>query len=175
MADHDATPRADSIAVLKDALAEAQMTVRAYDTKAQIVGVGYIFALNIVMRLENLFDKTGDVDLTRIGITWVVVIAPIILFGFVLYPSRRSIAKTRQASQAPVQNLLYVRSDEIRTADELRRAALSVSYIDELAFEVMSVSGLRDLKRQRFLRALFAAGLSFLVIFLSQMFRATAL
>ena len=175
MTNEVAASRADSIAVLKEALAEAQMTVRAYDTKAQIVGVGYILALNIVMRLENLFVKTGDVDLTRIGITWLVVIVPIMLFGFVLYPSRRSIAETVQASQDPVQNLLYVRSDEKRTVEGLRQAAAKVSYVDELAFEVMSVSGLRDLKRQRFLRALFAAGLSFLVIFLSQMFRAAAI
>ncbi len=60
--------------MLKDALGDAQMTVRAYDTKAQIVGVGYILALGIVARLESLFVKTGDVDLARVAISWLVVI-----------------------------------------------------------------------------------------------------
>lgn len=162
----------DGLAVLKDALGEAQMTVRAYDTKAQIVGVGYILALGIVARLENLFDKTGDVDLTRVAISWLVVIVPILLFGFVLYPSRKSTPEVMDASEDDIQHLLYVRSSEKRSIGELRRAASSVSYIDELAYELLSVSWLRDLKRQRFLRALFAAGLSFLVLFVSQAFRA---
>lgn len=162
----------DGLAVLKDALAEAQMTVRAYDTKAQIVGVGYILALGIVTRLESLFVKTGDVDLDRVVISWLVVIVPILLFGFVLYPSRKSIPEVTDASEDHIQHLLYVRSDEKRTIGELRSASSSVSYVDELAFELLSVSGLRDLKRQRFLRALFAAGLSFLVLFVSQAARA---
>lgn len=38
----DDVPETDarSLAILRDSLAEAQTTVRAYDTKAQIVGVG---------------------------------------------------------------------------------------------------------------------------------------
>lgn len=43
--------------LLRDGFNEAQATVRAYDTKAQIVGVGYIFALGIV---GQVFDELGS-------------------------------------------------------------------------------------------------------------------
>ena len=41
-----------ALMLLKDSLAEAQNSVRSYDTKAQIVGVGYIFALNVIGQLS---------------------------------------------------------------------------------------------------------------------------
>ncbi|MFT5507796.1 MAG: hypothetical protein ACI89J_000864 [Hyphomicrobiaceae bacterium] len=174
MTDDSDQPKDNGNAVLKDALAEAQVTVRAYDTKAQIVGVGYILAMGIIARIENLFVKTGDVDLLRIAIAWIVVMVPILLFGFVLYPSRKTAPKVAEDADERVQHVLYVRSSYHPTVSDLKRAARSASYIDELAFEVLSVSGLRDLKRQRFLRALFAAGASFVLLFASQAVRAIA-
>jgi hypothetical protein len=174
MTDDSDQPKDNGEAVLKDALAEAQVTVRAYDTKAQIVGVGYILAMGIIARIENLFVKTGDIDLVRISIAWIVVILPILLFGFVLYPSRKTAPKVADDANEQVRHILYVRSSNHHTVSDLKRAARSASYIDELAFEVLSVSGLRDLKRQRFLRALFAAGASFVVLFAFQAIRAMA-
>ncbi|MFY0613038.1 MAG: hypothetical protein JXQ99_16025 [Hyphomicrobiaceae bacterium] len=161
----------NSVAVLKEALGEAQMTVRAYDTKAQIVGVGYILAMGIVGRIENSFVKTDDIDLLRIALAWFIVIVPILLFGFVLYPSRRSATGVADGSSDNVRHLLYVRSNTFRSAADLKQAAQSASLADELAFEVLSVSWLRDLKRQRFLRALFAGGISFALLFFFQALR----
>ena len=40
--------------MLLAALQEAQSVVRSYDTKAQIVGVGYILALNLVLHFGDL-------------------------------------------------------------------------------------------------------------------------
>ena len=39
--------------LLQASLTEAQATVRGYDTKAQIVGVGYILALSVVARVAG--------------------------------------------------------------------------------------------------------------------------
>ena len=39
--------------MLLAALQEAQTVVRSYDTKAQIVGVGYILALNLVLHFRQ--------------------------------------------------------------------------------------------------------------------------
>lgn len=66
-------------------LKEVQDTVRAYDAKAQIVGVGHIFVIGIIInlgtRITNM-PKTGAVAIT---FAWVVFISPIVLFGAVLY------------------------------------------------------------------------------------------
>ena len=44
--------------MLLSALQEAQSVARAYDTKAQIVGMGYILALNLVLRFGDLLPSS---------------------------------------------------------------------------------------------------------------------
>jgi len=61
----------DKFALVQEALAEAQQTVRSYDVKAQIVGVGYIFALGIVFRLGSLLPEVEKDDFQ-----FVIVISP---------------------------------------------------------------------------------------------------
>lgn len=46
--------RANSDKMLLAALQEVQSVVRSYDHKAQIVGVGYILALNLVLHFGDL-------------------------------------------------------------------------------------------------------------------------
>lgn len=52
----DTEKKERAIELLCDSLSEAQSTVRSYDTKAQIVGIGYIFALGVIGR----FCCVGD-------------------------------------------------------------------------------------------------------------------
>jgi len=47
-------PQAYANKMLLAALQEAQSVVRSYDTKAQIVGVGYILALNLILHFGDL-------------------------------------------------------------------------------------------------------------------------
>ncbi len=42
----------------------------------------------------------------------------------------------------------------------------------EIAYEIVKTAGLREIKRRRFLRALWAAAMSFVVMFLGQLLRA---
>jgi len=154
--------------LLRDSLNEAQATVRSYDTKAQIVGVGYIFALGIV---GQMFDELGGptkLGVVDVMVAWGIVILPILLFGFVLYPSRKTAPLLSDESAESLQHVLYVEPGRHSGVDELIRAANRADAIRELAFELLKVSRLRELKRRRFLRALFASGVAFLVLFGSQ-------
>ena len=72
--------------MLRNSLAEAQETVRAYDIKAQIVGVGYIFALGVVGRFEALLPRASELNPFTLSVARGVIL-PILLFGFVLHPS----------------------------------------------------------------------------------------
>ena len=45
----------------------------------------------------------------------------------------------------------------------------------EIAYEIVKTAGLREIKRRRFLRALWAATMSFVVMFLVQLLRADSL
>lgn len=145
--------------------------MRAYDTKAQICGIGYIFALGIVDNFEHLFPATSDANVVYILVAWGVVVLPILLFGFVLYPSRKRTPKVVNESAVKTEHVLYVDPEKLGSVAELREAVERCDPISETVFELLKVSNLRELKRRRFLRALFAAGICFVVLFTSQFMR----
>lgn len=147
------------------------MTVRAYDTKAQIVGVGYIFALGVVGQVEGLLPDDSKFSLAGLLVAWVIVIAPILLFGHVLYPTRKSTPRAEATTRDGIQHILYLDPTKKTSVAEVRAAALIAKPINELSFELLSVSGLRETKRRRFLRGLYASAISFLCLFASQIHR----
>ncbi len=160
----------NSIDLMRDSLNEAQATVRAYDTKAQIVGVGYIFALGIVSQVNDALGETGEAGVLYILVAWGIVILPILLFGLVLYPSRKTAPQLSQ-SEENLEHILYVDPNKHADVGELIGAAGRAEPIRELAFELLKISKLRELKRRRFVRALFATGISFALLFLSGLFQ----
>ena len=160
-----------SISLLRDALAETQATIRAYDTKAQIVGVGYVFALGIVGSVEKMVPKSASVDVVAIVFAWAVVILPILLFGFVLYPSRKTAPRLEEDPVKRPEFVLYVDTDRHRDVEQLRQSVARCDPVNEFAFEVLKLSKLRELKRRRFLRALFCAALAFVLVFTTQLMR----
>jgi len=149
------------------ALKEAQDTVRAYDTKAQIVGIGYIFALGIIRGIGARNPAPIDFEPWMILFSWAFVMLPIVFFGMVLYPSRK-VAPKLAGSAGSVRHMFYVETDQVNEVDAYLESAKDCDWRREIAYELMKTSGLRDLKRARFLRALFAAALGFVLIFLAQ-------
>lgn len=164
------TDKNEQIELLKEALVEAQQTVRAYDTKAQIVGVGYIFALGVVFKLGELFPRM-EADATAIVIlSWLIVIFPILLFGVVLYPTRKSLQKV-DGDKPDLNNALYFSPDQFGSTREYVAVLAAADPVGERAHELLKVSHLRELKRKRFLRALFASGIAFVALFAAQLWR----
>jgi hypothetical protein len=160
-----------SLSLLRDSLTEAQTTVRAYDTKAQIVGVGYIFALGVVGNFESLLPELSEMNLLTLSVACVAIL-PILLFGFVLYPSRKSAEKFADQSEATPEHVIYVNPTKLGSIKALKEAVGRCDPIIEVSFELLKVSQLRDLKRRRFLRALFLAAIAFLFIFATHFIRA---
>ncbi len=158
--------------LLKDSLSEAQISVRAYDTKAQILGVGYIFALNVIGQVGEQLTQHNDVGIVTIIVAWAVVISPIALFGYVLYPVRKTSAERHDGNGA--NHILYLHPDRYNSASELITAAEECQPTDEIAHELINVSKLRESKRKRFVRGLIAAGFAFLLLFANQIFMSLA-
>ena len=159
-----------SLSLLHDSLVEAQATVRAYDTKAQIVGVGYILALGVVGSFEALLPEASELNLITLSVACVAIL-PILLFGFVLYPSRKSAEKFADQSEATPEHVLYVNPTKLGSIKALKEAVGRCDPIIEVSFELLKVSQLRVLKRRRFLRALFSAAVVFLFIFATHFIR----
>jgi len=157
-------------ACLLAALKEAQDTVRAYDTKAQIVGVGFIFSIGVITNFSAQMPK--DPQFTAIGLIllWVLAIGPVALFGFVLFPSRKTAPALGDAADS-VRYVLYFDPHHTRDLDAYLGDLTNADYQREVAYELLKTSGLRELKRKRFVRALTAAGLSFVIIIAAQLLR----
>ncbi len=159
-----------SLCLLRDSLAEAQTTVRAYDTKAQIVGVGYAIALGVVGRFETLLPKASELNLFNLLVACVAIL-PLLLFGFVLHPSRRTVKKLAKQSEATPEHVHYVDPTKLGSVEALREAVDRCDPINEVSVELLKVSQLREVKRRRFLRALFATAVAFIFIYATHFIR----
>ncbi len=166
--------RESSVAVscLLAALKEAQDAVRSYDVKAQIVGVGFIFTIGVLTKLGA--SMPGPTEFNTIGVVlfWLFGIVPILMYGFVLYPSRHSV-RSLQSYKEPIHYKFFVSSERPRDLDAYLKDIGSGDWSGEIAYEIIKVSSLRDLKRARFMRALKFSAFSFVVIAVSQILRST--
>ncbi len=171
MSKDDGATSPDQLSFLLASLKEAQDSVRSYDTKAQIVGVGYIFAIGIVTQFGSRVPNQPEMNLMAIILAWALFILPIVLFGAVLYPTRKMAPKLGERS-ADAKRTYYLNLERFADVDTYLAALEASDVKTELAYEMMKTAGLRDIKRRRFLRALFLAGASFIVLFLGQILRA---
>ena len=88
-----------------------------------------------------------------------------LLFGYVLYPSRTSIKPGKDLDDSSTYKILYIRHERHRSVDEITNDALKAVPLNEVAFELFQLSDLRDRKRIRFVRALVFAGAALLIMF----------
>lgn len=152
--------------MLLAALQEAQVTARSYDAKAQIVGAGYILALNLVLHFGDLLPTRAPLGPLFFAVVWGVVILPILQFGQVLYPSRTRaerdlIAKTSGASD---ERVYYVEPDKFANLKDFVRDARKSDWTTVLGAELLKTSRVRIIKQLRFRRGLMMAVVSFVVL-----------
>ncbi len=164
--------------MLLAALQEAQTVGRAYDNKAQIVGVGYILALNLVLHFGDLLPTHAPIGPLFYAVVWGIVIMPILQFGQVLYPSRSRAekeftGKTSGGSNLP--HIYYVDPNSFADVRDLVHQALKSDWTSVLAAELLKTSRVRTIKQARFRRGLMMTVVSFIVLGGEQLFRSLAL
>lgn len=156
---------------LLSSLKEVQDTVRAYDTKAQIVGVGYIFSVGIISEFSTrFFPGTLEPELWLVVMAWLLALGPIVLFGAVLYPSR-TISPKIGTKVSSLKHTYYYRPSSGQTMQEYLDNIHSCDWVDEIVYEIMKQSSLREIKRRRFLTALWATCITYLLLFTFQLTR----
>ncbi|MGX5801826.1 hypothetical protein ACWGS9_11330 [Bradyrhizobium sp. Arg314] len=162
--------------MLLAALQEAQTTVRAYDTKAQIVGVGYILALNLVLHFGDLLPTHAPLGPLFFAGVWGVLIMPILQFGQVIHPSRARAEKHLVAKKfcGSEQRVYYVDPSTFANLGDFVREALTSDWTSVLAAELLKVSRVRIIKQTRFRRALMMTVVAFIVLAADQFLRSLA-
>jgi hypothetical protein len=148
------------------ALKEAQDNIRTYDTKAQIVGIGFIFTIGMVIKFNTWSSISTQWNQLAVITTWVLIIVPAVYFGSVLYPTRR-VAPHVLKNKEVVKGLFYM--NEAENVSEYVENLASMDLEQELTYELLKVSYLRDLKRRRFLLALSVASFSLILLFVLQL------
>ena len=152
-----------AITCLIDALRSTQEVIRSYDTKAQIMGIIFILSINFVLTLIRELIGVGPIPATATLSLAVLVLLPLGLFGYVLFPANNPSGDLWLDGQ-PVHNSYFVDRRGPSLADYLADVE-ATDWATELGFEIMKMARLRERKRRRLLRALVAAGLSYVLIF----------
>jgi len=96
---------------------------------------------------------------------------PSLALGWVRgYPSR-SMAPYFETEADSVRRTYYFRPAESLGLNGFVQDLKACDWLKEIAYEIMKQSGLRELKRRRFLRALWATGVTYLVAATIQILR----
>ena len=161
------------------ALKEAQDMVRAYDTKAQIVGVGYIFTINVIggfgSKLDSISIDQVNYQSLIIVLLWALSVIPIIFYGLVLLPTRRVAPELLSPPERSHKHVIYISDENPKGIEDYFTDVAGADWMREAAYEHLRVSKLRDLKRVRFVRALCISGISLALIFFLQFGRTLSL
>ena len=134
--------------------------------KAQIVGVGYILALNLILHFGDLLPTHARLGPLFFAAVWGVVILPIVQFGHVLYPSRTRAEKELRAKMScgSEQRIYYVDPDTFADLRDFIQHALRSDWTSVLAAELLKISRVRIIKQARFRRGLMMTVVSFIVL-----------
>ena len=161
------------LSILQNSLSQVQNAVRAYDVKAQIVSIGFIFSLGTIAKIGEMAPEDPANTTLYVLIFWVLAVVPIAMFGYVLYPSR-SAAPKLGVKGLNLQRSYYLLEEQYPDLDSYLDAFDKSDWKLELAYEIQKNSLLRDLKRRRFVWALALSGLSFSLLFLIQLLRSVS-
>lgn len=149
---------------LQKIIDETQATVRAYDTKAEILAVILTLVIGIInFTLVNDVKSVGCIKYMALITTAIGVIA-LFVNGFVLYP-KKDVFKAIQTNNYKPKRTYFV---NIETTPTFNNIDIYVDEVDstdwkhELAYEVLKISLIRDRKHSCFIWALRLSGLTFL-------------
>lgn len=143
---------------LRANFADAQATVRAYDTKSQIVLASTAFSFNPIFTTIKQIDTSASVNL-RIGIVFCLFVAVLLLFLRVLAP-----VSTKLRGEEAAEDVFFIKDASKYDAETYRRtlqkADLSMSYAEQ----VLKLHAIRKIKHSRFQFAVLGLALYLLAV-----------
>jgi|TARA_B100001939_G_scaffold306168_1_gene285557 hypothetical protein len=167
------TYQRETLTVLLASLQEVQNAIRSYDTKAQVVSIGFIFSLGLITTISSLAPELPEFNFILVCFSWLLGVLPIVMFGSVLYPSRSMAPKLGTRVQN-LQRSFYLLEERYPTLDDFIAALDRSDWKIEIAYEIQKLSLLRDIKRRRFVWALRITGTSYALMLFVQLLRAAS-
>lgn len=153
-----------TITCLQHAIEDAQGTIRAYDAKAEILGI----LLTVAIGITNFtcLQHTSFYAKIFLIASWIAGLVAIGALGFVLHPKNDLFKKIAFGGYTPKQTYFFtkIESSPQNTVEELANKAINTDWVSELTYENMKLSLIREFKRCYFVFALRAAGVTLLLI-----------
>jgi hypothetical protein len=139
---------------------DAEATVRAYDTKSQIVLASTALSFYPIFSAFKQLDTSASINL-RIGIVFCLFVAVLLLFLRVLAP-----LSSRLRGEVAKQDLFFLKDasnyDPVAYRDALKKIDLSTSYAEQ----VLKLHTIRQTKHNRFQLALLGLAIYLLAVLL---------
>lgn len=156
-----------TISCLKHAIEDTQATIRAYETKAEILGVLLTLAIGIT-NFTFLQNGTGYAKCILVG-SWVVALIAIMVLGLVLHPKKNPFKNIDRGNYTPSGTyfLFNLSLSPQNTVTALADKATNTDWVSELTYENMKLSAIRDNKHYWFTWALKLTGVTILLIAIS--------
>lgn len=153
-----------TISCLMHAIEDTQATIRAFDTKAEILGILLTLAIGIT-NFTFLQNGIGYAKWILMG-SWVVALIAIIVLGLVLHPNKNPFKNVDRGNYIPSGTyfLFHLSSSPQNTVTALADKAINTDWVSELTYENMKLSAIRDNKHYWFTWALKLAGITILLI-----------
>lgn len=149
-----------TISCLQHAIEDAQGTIRAYDTKAEILAILLTLAIGITN--FTLIPRETDCSKWILVSSWIVGLVAIAILGLALHPRKDQFKNINLGNYTPsgtyfMFNLL---SSPQNTVTNLATRALETDWVLELIYENMKLSVIRENKHYWFIWALKLSGIT---------------
>jgi hypothetical protein len=158
------TDKETAISCLMHAINDSQEAIRAYDSKAEILGV----LLTLVVGMTNyaLFEHSAGHLRMLLLVSWLVALATVLVTGLVLYPRKNPFKKIALGTFTPsgAYYLTNLSASPQDTIEVMVKKAINTDWVSELMYESMKLSAIRDFKHNYFIWALRLSGLTILLI-----------
>lgn len=157
----------NTLSCLQHSIEDSQGTIRAFDAKAEVLGVLLTLALGITN--FALLEKAEVLTKLFIGSAWVFGVASMVYLGAVLHPKRNIFQSIDMGGYMPQGTYFWLPdtpNSRLSIKDRAEKA-LGTDWVVELTYENVKLALIRDWKYKCFKKALYWAGGALLCVAVS--------
>lgn len=156
-----------TIESLRHAIDDSQGTIRAYDVKAEILAV--LLTLIVGATSQTFCSDFNEQGQFLLKCAWVLCLLTAFLLGIVLMPKTNLFAKINYGTFTPRGSYHFhnISPYPTNSVSSIAANALATNWIEELTYEVMKLSLIRERKHFWFINSLWPAATTILVIILA--------
>lgn len=167
MTAEDQEQSALTVSCLQQAITDSQDTIRAYDSKAEILGI--LLTVGLGVTNSNLVPHASILADVVLWASWIFGLAALGALGGVVYPKKGRFDNAMLGSYAPKDSyfLVDLKATPLITVTELAARALDTDWVSELTYVNLRLSLIRQHKDRWFVFSLTLSGITLVLVALT--------